>query len=351
MPPEYVTQCIRKEVVLALRKYEKKQKLKPSISNTIPKLLNLTKNGFQGRSRMRGFVLCSSSRLSPVLGRRNARLLYHGSMNPLEEKKTRQKVLLGIFEEAGGEASRDVITETLAVKLGLDFEEFSKICRVLKSEGFIDWMSFDRVHLTGAGRAEGEKLMTESYFQEKRRVLKMIADISRMSQFVVFEDLAKRLGMTNNELAPLCNGLDEDGSIDFPGGDIITIKDAGYRALQPQEPQTTGQHIHIHQPQNSPMSFGLNSTQTVTYNNQPVQDILPALAELISEVKALDFTTRGDVIEELEKVQSLAKGEMNAGIWQLIQSRLLTTKTALEIATLAAPSLPYWPTVWNYFFK
>jgi hypothetical protein len=39
MPAEYVTQRIRKEVVVALRKYEKKQKLKPSISNTIENLL------------------------------------------------------------------------------------------------------------------------------------------------------------------------------------------------------------------------------------------------------------------------------------------------------------------------
>jgi phage baseplate assembly protein W len=35
MPAQYVTQRIRKEVVESLRKYEKKHKLKPSISNTI----------------------------------------------------------------------------------------------------------------------------------------------------------------------------------------------------------------------------------------------------------------------------------------------------------------------------
>jgi len=89
----------------------------------------------------------------------------------------------------------------------------------------------------------------------------------------------------------------------------------------------------------------------VNYNNQPIQEILPALSQLIEGVRSLNFPTRDDVVAELEKVQFLAKGEMNAGIWQLIQSRLLTTKTALEVASLAAPSLPYWPVVWNYFFK
>lgn len=42
MRQEYLTQRIRKEVVESLRKYEKKQKLKPSISNTILQLLSLT---------------------------------------------------------------------------------------------------------------------------------------------------------------------------------------------------------------------------------------------------------------------------------------------------------------------
>jgi hypothetical protein len=39
MRAEYITQRIRKEVVESLRKYEKKNKLTPSISNTIENLL------------------------------------------------------------------------------------------------------------------------------------------------------------------------------------------------------------------------------------------------------------------------------------------------------------------------
>jgi hypothetical protein len=43
MAAEYLNQRIRKEVVESLRKYEKKQKLKPSISNTIKHLLEARK--------------------------------------------------------------------------------------------------------------------------------------------------------------------------------------------------------------------------------------------------------------------------------------------------------------------
>lgn len=41
MRAEYLTQRIRKEVVESLRKYEKRRKLKPSISNTIEHLIKL----------------------------------------------------------------------------------------------------------------------------------------------------------------------------------------------------------------------------------------------------------------------------------------------------------------------
>lgn len=44
MAAQYVTQRIRKEVVESLRKFEKKQKFKSSISNTIERLLKLVKN-------------------------------------------------------------------------------------------------------------------------------------------------------------------------------------------------------------------------------------------------------------------------------------------------------------------
>ena len=44
MRAEYITQRIRKEVVESLRRYEKKQKLKTSISKTIELLLKLSEN-------------------------------------------------------------------------------------------------------------------------------------------------------------------------------------------------------------------------------------------------------------------------------------------------------------------
>jgi len=40
--PEYLMERIRKDTVKNLRRFERKQKLKPSISNTIDYLLSLT---------------------------------------------------------------------------------------------------------------------------------------------------------------------------------------------------------------------------------------------------------------------------------------------------------------------
>ncbi len=193
--------------------------------------------------------------------------------------------------------------------------------------------------------------MVEERFEEKeRRVLQTLLDQRKDHPNGFYpEELATALKLPLGEVQEICVELEAKGWAD--GGDETTwIIPAGIKELQKkQEPPTP--HIVINNPQNSPMSFGNNSNQTVNYNNQSLAEVLPAIAQLIDDVRKYDFDTRADVLQELEKVQTLAKGEMNAGVWQLIQLRLLTVKTTLEIAKIGAGTLPYWPAVWNFFFQ
>lgn len=48
-------------------------------------------------------------------------------------------------------------------------------------------------------------------------------------------------------------------------------------------------------------------------NNQPIGEILPKLAELIVAVEQADFPYKEEVVQELEKVRTLAEGEQNEG--------------------------------------
>ena len=170
----------------------------------------------------------------------------------------------------------------------------------------------------------------ERFVEKERRVLQMLLDQRKDHPHGFYpQELATALNLDVNEVQEIIVELEAKGWAD--GGDRTTwIIPPGIKELQKTlEPPTP--HIVINNPQNSPMSFGGHSSQTVNYNNQPMEEILPAIANLINDVRSLDFQTRDDVLAELEKVQSLAQGELNAGVWQLIQARLLTAKTGMEI--------------------
>lgn len=164
--------------------------------------------------------------------------------------------------------------------------------------------------------------------------------------------LEQELGMTYPELNPVLRGLEEERRWIHSNEHAVWLLLMGVRKVERVEKtEQPVPHIVIYNPTNSPMSFGDNSSQTVTYNNQPVKEIIPELLELITAVHQLDFPTKEDVLGELTKVQTLAQGEMSDGKWQMIQSRLVTAKTALDVAQVVAHSIPYWPAVWSFFFK
>ena len=96
---------------------------------------------------------------------------------------------------------------------------------------------------------------------------------------------------------------------------------------------------------------GQNNAQTVTttINRESISEILPKLIELINEVAKADFENKEDVVKDLEKVHQLASSDNPKDKWLLIQAKLTSAKTAMELVGFAYHSLPYWPQIWDYF--
>ncbi len=267
-------------------------------------------------------------------------------MNALQ--KMAWQYLEKLYELSQGGFQPEVDYERAISELGLHRDEMRPIHNYLESKDFISWKCrVGRVRIT----TRGIDVMQNSYEEKERRVFQRLYDEreTRHTRSFTPAELAQELNLNVNEVTEIINELESQGWL---GGtdEGVSINAAGIKEIE-RKAEPARPTIVINNPQNSPMSFGTNSNQTVSYNNQPVQEILPDLSRLIEDLHALDFPTRGDVIGELQKVESLAKGEMNAGTWELIQARLVTTKTALELAKIAADSVPYWPVVWNYFFK
>src|SRR5687767_13756480 len=144
--------------------------------------------------------------------------------------------LMSIYEMSQGNPHTPVLTATLGKKIGMEEPEISEIGVYLKEEGLIDFYSFNNLNITHLGRKVGDRLTEELYSQKKRRVLEAIADMNRLSSVVLFPSLVERVGMSDREVSEICNQLDEEGLIEFPGGDFVRMKGAGYEELEPKKP-------------------------------------------------------------------------------------------------------------------
>lgn len=272
---------------------------------------------------------------------------------PLEEKRNR--VLVTAYELNSKSPHIDVDELEQLADVGI---EFFTILRYFGVNGK-NWLKKTNmvVRLTAEGIDAAEEVLKTRQVQmaeTEKVVLRKIYDLGGPTHTAMVGNLAleQELGMTFPQMNPVLRCLKEERRWISSNDQAVWLLSTGVREVERVEKtEETVPHIVIYNPTNSPMSFGANSSQTVTYNNQPVKEIIPELLELITAVHQLDFPTKEDVLDELTKVQALAESEMNEGKWQIIQSRLVTAKTALDIAQIVAHSIPYWPAVWNYFFK
>lgn len=188
--------------------------------------------------------------------------------------------------------------------------------------------------------------MEQSYTEKKNRVIETIADMGRMTDVIPFDGLKQQLGMSDIELSRFCNGLNEDGLIWFGGGDVIQVKDKFYRSLEKSSPPTHSGHFTLYVTNNyGTIQQGFSNSLI----NQSVDDIVPKLTEFIESVKELDFDRRDRVLEDLEEIKTLAQGNLNPNIWELIQAKLLSAEAGLKIAGVVYSSHPYWPAISEFF--
>jgi hypothetical protein len=94
-----------------------------------------------------------------------------------------------------------------------------------------------------------------------------------------------------------------------------------------------------------------DSVQNTSLVNESIREMLPKLGEFIEAVKALDFPDKEDAVRDLEKVKELSSGENPESKWKLIQAKLTSAKTVMELSGYAYTALPYGVAVFDYFFK
>jgi Mn-dependent DtxR family transcriptional regulator len=266
----------------------------------------------------------------------------------LKSELRRAEFLSALYEMSDGNPQQPVETKFLGTKINMEEPEISQVGVYLKEEGLIDFFTFGNISITHKGRKMVEANMAESYAQKERRVLEAIKDMSRMSRIILFPDLAKRLEMSERELAVICNGLHDEDSINFPGGDFVEMKAGGYRRLEPSENQTsTGPTINIGQNYGA-AAIGAHVNQIVNItHNEEFNQAINNLVQLVQS-SPLDSSDKEEATEEIVRINHLAAREPNSGRLDKIKSTIKSLEVVLGSAQLLEKAKPYLDGIWKY---
>jgi Mn-dependent DtxR family transcriptional regulator len=266
----------------------------------------------------------------------------------LKSELRRAEFLSALYEMSGGNPQQSVETKFLGKKINMEEPEISQVGVYLKEEGLIDFFTFGNISITHKGRKMVEANMAESYAQKERRVLEAMKDMSRMSRIILFPELAKRLEMSERELAVICNGLHDEDSINFPDGDFVEMKAGGYRRLEPSENQpSTGPTINIGQNYGA-AAIGTHINQVVNITHS--EEFTQAINNLVQLVQSspLDSSDKDEATEEIVRINNLAAREPNNGRLDKIKSTIKSLEVVLASAQLLEKAKPFLDGVWNY---
>jgi hypothetical protein len=274
---------------------------------------------------------------------------------PQNWKRLQQEYLLKLFQLSGGDQLKPVPSADMRLALAITEEEEINVMMILQSKGLANFLTGGHVHILPGGIDAVEAGMEKLYLEKQYVVLKKTYDVRKESgrNVIGVHILVKEINLPEREIYDILKDLEEQGFIDWSGGDIVMMKAAGMEVIEsapkPHSPSVS-YSLNVHGDNYGGVQQGSNNTQNIMVN-QPISEILPKLAELISAIKAQDFEDKDEVIADLENVHALASGDVNGGVWKRIQTRLTAAKTTMEITGLAYKSLPYWPLIWHYFMK
>lgn len=266
------------------------------------------------------------------------------------DEKRHALFLLGLYQLSSGNPQQSVETAALSREIGVVEPEIALVANYLRNEKLIEFHNFNFVNITHEGTKEAKKLMSQRFEEKERRVLQKLYDQRDKHPRGIYPDeLAAALDMELRDVHEIISELDDKK---WTGGtdEVSWILPAGVKEIEKLPEQSVQNVVHFHAPNTGPVQIGSNQTQNISYN-QSLTEILPKLADLIAAVREKDFEDKDEVIADLEKVQSLAQGDVNEGTLKRIQSRLTAAKTTMEIVGLAYQSLPYWPLIWSFFHK
>jgi hypothetical protein len=246
---------------------------------------------------------------------------------------------------------------------GFELHEIYWILEDLKAQNKLREANFEFA-ISPIGAKEVERTMAETYAEKAFRVLKTIHETKNKESngWVNIWDLQKELpDISSHELNMILGDLEKRKGLIDSNDQAVWMIGPGIEELEqaqrhperstPNFPAYINNYtVNIHGDNQGNIAQASQGNNQSVINHQPISEILPKLAELIEAVKQAEFEDRDEVVRDLEKVQQLAQSQDPKSKWALIQSKLSSAKTGMELVGYGYSSLPYWPVIWQYFF-
>lgn len=277
-------------------------------------------------------------------------------MDLRQQKRLREDFLVTLWEMHGGNYGGDQSTREVCKRIGVDYDtEGSIIGQYLYRAGMVQWSSFDWISLTPKGIEEAERIVESRYAEKETRVLKKIYELSGQNTVkpVGFHELVPAVGMTDREVSGVCKGLEEQGYIDWPGGDYVQITAAGIHAIESlgqPKPNSSGDTYNMNiGTLHGAAQQGSGNVQNVniTVTNNPEFD--QAIAATVELIKASGLPD--DEIEELEgEVASLNRlmlSESKPGLLERAKARIDVVKLGLAGTEALIKTAPHLEKIWE----
>lgn len=278
-------------------------------------------------------------------------------MDLAEQERMREAYLIALYKSHAGNYGGDRPNREVCNEAGIDFDTAaSTICQYLQRKNFVSWKAgFDWVHLEPEGMFEAERIMKQSYAEKETRVLKTIYEISAQNTVkpVGFHELVPAVGMGDREVSGVCKGLEEQGYIEWPGGDYVQITAAGIHAIEllgQPNPKSGGDTynmnigtLHGAAQQGSGNIQNVNITIT---NNPDFDKAILATLELIKASGLPD-----DEIEELQsevaRLNRLMVTELKPGLLERAKARIDVVKLGLAVTQALITAGPHLEKIWE----
>jgi len=261
--------------------------------------------------------------------------------------------LEALYELSEGGLHPEVDYRKVQSELGFSDDEARGVVRYLEGKDLVSFKCrVTCIRITTRGIDEVDAAMQKSYAEKENQVLKAIYDLSgqNTTKLVGFHEIVPATGMSDREVSGICKGLEQQGFIEWEGGDVVFITHSGINAIdslgKPKPPAGDTYHTSIGSVIGG-VQVGPGNVQNIQINNPEFDRAIAAVLDLIRSSQ-LPNTEIEELQGEVVKLNRLALSEPKPGLLEKAKTRIDLIKLGLAGTDVLIKAGPHLEQIWDF---